>query len=57
VGISQSGRDAWLVRHGQAALSGSEPKAPGSSGRYLLIVMPWSVRNYALFGELVASEF
>jgi Gpi18-like mannosyltransferase len=23
----------------------------------LIIVIPWSVRNYALFGEVVASEF
>jgi hypothetical protein len=30
------GRRAELKRHGQAALSGSKPKAPGSAGGYLL---------------------
>ena len=29
-----------LVRHGQAALSGSKTKAPGFAGGYLLLVLP-----------------
>jgi hypothetical protein len=31
---------AELKRHGQAALSGSKPKAPGSAGGYLLGAAP-----------------
>ena len=30
------GGESWVVKHGQAALSGSKPKAPGSAGGYLL---------------------
>jgi hypothetical protein len=31
------GEESWVGKRGQAALSGSKPKAPGSAGGYLLI--------------------
>ena len=30
------GEESWVGQRGQAALSGSKPKAPGSAGGYLL---------------------
>jgi hypothetical protein len=29
------GEESWVGKRGQAALSGSKPKAPGSAGGYL----------------------
>jgi cytochrome c553 len=37
--IPQSRRTLCLVRHGQAALSGSKTKAPGFAGGYLLLTL------------------
>jgi integrase len=31
------GEESWVGQRGQAALSGSKPKAPGSAGGYLLL--------------------
>jgi hypothetical protein len=34
------------VRHGRAALSGSNPKAPGSAGGYLLVMFECYVEGH-----------
>jgi hypothetical protein len=45
-----------LVRHGQAALSGSKTKAPGFAGGYLLFVAREGRHAYIYRVENIAAE-